>query len=385
MWDALGIAAGTFNERMLIYINTKLSTTYTELNGAMAALAASVSVSDFGSIGTFDASIVPVLTLIEDGLEEATPFYSYSSTSGGTLRWDFHTNITPPAAGSGDLATGTEAISAGISVFDIDLSPYPGTGYLHFRVSNVAGTSNILTSQQITVPSSWTPADLGANLIGWWKADTGVTESGGAVSQWDDQSGNANHLTQGTGANKPTYSATGFNTSYKGITFDGTNDYLSKTVFTGMSGDVVSIFMAGQLTTGAGSYARAVSYSNTSVDYTGSNNGAWFSRDGTSDALSGYRNGAIGTKAVTLDAPFRGGSVFDGTNHTMYVNNSGGTPVASTGTWASAATIMLGAMAQPGTSDFFKGKIAEIFIFKSAPDSTTRTNIDNYLKARWGL
>jgi len=57
MWDGQGIAAGPFNQRMLLYINEKLGVTYTELNGAMAALAADEGVDNFSSLGSFDASL----------------------------------------------------------------------------------------------------------------------------------------------------------------------------------------------------------------------------------------------------------------------------------------------------------------------------------------
>jgi hypothetical protein len=53
LWDSLAISGTTFNERMLNYINLKLSASYTELNGAMAAFAASKSTDSFQSIGTF--------------------------------------------------------------------------------------------------------------------------------------------------------------------------------------------------------------------------------------------------------------------------------------------------------------------------------------------
>lgn len=59
---------------------------------------------------------------------------------------------------------------------------------------------------------------LGSSLSVWLKYDAGIT-IGTGVSQWSDQSGNANHITQATGANQPAYDGTQ-------VTFDGSNDAL---------------------------------------------------------------------------------------------------------------------------------------------------------------
>jgi hypothetical protein len=56
LFDAAGIAKGNFDERMLLWINLKLSTAYAELNGAMQALADASAVFNFSSLGTFSAS-----------------------------------------------------------------------------------------------------------------------------------------------------------------------------------------------------------------------------------------------------------------------------------------------------------------------------------------
>ena len=45
--------AGEYNERMLNYINTLLSTSYTNINDAMQALATNQSADNFSSMGTF--------------------------------------------------------------------------------------------------------------------------------------------------------------------------------------------------------------------------------------------------------------------------------------------------------------------------------------------
>lgn len=80
---------------------------------------------------------------------------------------------------------------------------------------------------------------FGASLKQWLKADSGVysdagvtlATDGGTIAQWNDQSGNGVHLTQGTAGNKPLYRASGFHTnSLPSVDFDGTDDFLFNTL-----------------------------------------------------------------------------------------------------------------------------------------------------------
>ena len=69
---------------------------------------------------------------------------------------------------------------------------------------------------------AWTPSEI--STLMWLDAsdtDT-ITESSGSVSQWDDKSGNDNHVTQSTSADQPT---TGTNTinNLNVINFDSSN------------------------------------------------------------------------------------------------------------------------------------------------------------------
>ena len=56
-WHALftlqSIADGDFNGRLLAWINTQLSTSYTELNSALYAFAASQGAKSWNELGTF--------------------------------------------------------------------------------------------------------------------------------------------------------------------------------------------------------------------------------------------------------------------------------------------------------------------------------------------
>jgi len=56
----------------------------------------------------------------------------------------------------------------------------------------------------------------------WLEADAGVTESGGLVTDWDDQSGNGNNAIQGNPANQPTLIASQIN-GKPAVYFNGTS------------------------------------------------------------------------------------------------------------------------------------------------------------------
>ena len=73
------------------------------------------------------------------------------------------------------------------------------------------------------VDTGFSPINLSPTL--WLDASDGttITESGGAVSQWDDKSGNGNDLTQGTSANQPTTGSRTLN-GFNVLDFDGTDN-----------------------------------------------------------------------------------------------------------------------------------------------------------------
>jgi|TARA_Y100000310_G_scaffold267942_1_gene280304 hypothetical protein len=53
LFTARSAPAGEYNERMLSYINTLLSTSHTNISDAMQALAADQGADNFSSMGTF--------------------------------------------------------------------------------------------------------------------------------------------------------------------------------------------------------------------------------------------------------------------------------------------------------------------------------------------
>lgn len=72
----------------------------------------------------------------------------------------------------------------------------------------------------------WNPGRLGIPPSFWVDDTTAVTDAGsGACSQWNDRSGNAFNLTQGTAGSRPLIVASGLD-SKRTIRFDGSNDFM---------------------------------------------------------------------------------------------------------------------------------------------------------------
>lgn len=241
---------------------------------------------------------------------------------------------------------------------------------------------------------AWTPANLGSALVAWYDAGdaASITESGGAVSQWNDKSGHGYHLTQATGGKKPTYSATGF-MGKGGIVFNGT----STTMATGLTAvplgtDTVSVFAMAQMDTQeTPRAARLVGFQGNGdgTDTTGPQSASLILLSGAADAITGYRSGfksATGLSSGGFGVPnpsnfYRIGSVWDGTNHTTYLNGTAQTPVASTGNFASPGRLRIGS--DPGESSFWKASLKEIVVLNRAPTSDERTLLDAYLQSSW--
>ena len=69
------------------------------------------------------------------------------------------------------------------------------------------------------------PGGVDTNLQLWLKANAGVTTSGNSVTNWSDQSGIGNNVSQGTGASQPTLQTNAINGN-PALLLDGNDQYL---------------------------------------------------------------------------------------------------------------------------------------------------------------
>ncbi len=227
----------------------------------------------------------------------------------------------------------------------------------------------------------FSPADI-ADLAMWYDAaDTAtITESGGAISQWSDKSGNTNDATQGSAPNQPTTggSLNGLNA----ITF-GTNKRFSYPLAWAI-GTPYDIFVVDSVNSGTGT--------NVLID---SNGGG----DGNNDRINMRYNGSsdqfrVGQSFNDLD--YNKGSDFTAVPR-IWLNARGNPTWTLYENGVSRATKSEGTLiAAPlsnttiGWSDgsgglSYDGIICEIVAYTRSLSTAEKNQVGNYLGTKWGI
>ena len=134
LFDLAGIAKGDFNGRLLAWINFQLGATYTEINGAMAALAAANGSANFAGMVSPFANQIP------------NP-------------WDAGAAVGAP----GTLPTGWASIPIGLSTSVVRLGQINGLNYIDIRFYGT--TTGQYGSMRLT-PNTGIPFVSGENSFG---------------------------------------------------------------------------------------------------------------------------------------------------------------------------------------------------------------------------
>lgn len=241
----------------------------------------------------------------------------------------------------------------------------------------------------VFISSAWSPLKL--SPLGWWDAKdySTITESGGAVSQWSDKSGNSNHVLQSNGSYKPTYSATGF-ASAPSILFDGTDDFLERQtinvnttkltcsmVFVQVSYKVWASWMSGQV--------------NGQYDYNSTTGFGWssYNTDGTEAHFTrNSTNYRAGTGTIAYGTKYHLQIVVDGSSFVMYRNNSSiYSNSITSGTFTSAMEFVMGGQHTSSSTrtNCANMHLMEVVLTNTALDSTDRGLLHTYLQSKWSL
>lgn len=237
----------------------------------------------------------------------------------------------------------------------------------------------IINAHNFPAPGgTWSPADISTDL--WldgsdastlYDATSGgsLVAADGTIARWEDKSGNARHVTQGTAGSRP-LRKTSVQNSLDAVRF--TSDYLEKTSFTPQAR---SIFSIQKSTTSSGTQSiLRVTASSVVIHRYDTANFRSFANAGT---LFDAQTSASPTSAEIVE------SVFDTSLLSQWVNGIAGSTDA--GSWtnlASSATLEIGGRVV-GT-EMFAGDIFEFILLSTVVDTTTRQKIEGYLAHKWG-
>ncbi|MCI0585128.1 MAG: FG-GAP-like repeat-containing protein, partial [Chloroflexi bacterium] len=262
------------------------------------------------------------------------------------------------------------------------------TYFYRVRAANGSGSSAYSNVANATTPSGGGGGGSvpSSGLQLWLKADGGVTQSGGAVSAWADQSGNGRTAAQSVAASRPTL-VSGATGGLPAVQFDGINDHLTFTLpvngMTGMTLVLVSACTADRTGGGTNAENAAIFWNETASWGTvylspfQSNVKFRFGTTQSGNLPSYARPSSIGSAFSTSIA------VKSGTTDTLFVN---GVQVLSQGGKLGSiagcrATGNLGRGYNDNT--FFPGRIAEVLVYNRALSTAERQGIEQYLAGRY--
>lgn len=209
--------------------------------------------------------------------------------------------------------------------------------------------------------SKFIPSDL-PNLKLWTQFNSGITTTGSGVSQWDDVSGNGNHLKQGTDVRRPPKQADG------SILFDGAGDFLKADAFTLVQPETIYLLL------------KQVTWTSADRIFDGNtvNTGLVF-QTGVTPSLTAFAGAAgASTTDLILDTYGVMSVVFDHDNNLNVLQIDNNTPATDT---AFGTSDMGGFVIGAGGDDANTSNIQvkECLVYSAPHDASQRAQIINYL------
>jgi hypothetical protein len=208
-----------------------------------------------------------------------------------------------------------------------------------------------------------------ADCAAWYDAALGIALDGSSlVSQWDDQSGNALHLTQGTGAARPAMGTTA--SGRPCLVFDGGDDILNATVAIPQP---QTVFVVGKWG-GSGSGTMICG---------GGNQMRFWRIDAVSANFEGNASNALQLFNVTPDAWHVHSMVLNGV--ASWYAQDFAVKVRGNAGVASATGIGVGGLTGFGAPHYANCSVAEVIVYARALSDGERVAVEQYLARKHEL
>lgn len=246
----------------------------------------------------------------------------------------------------------------------------------------------------------WTPAQL-TSLALWLDAEdtSSLMLNGSTVSQWNDKSGNGNHVSNATASTQPTYLATGYN-GKPTLSFTSTNlEFLFKDGVVNFSAQndltiaaVFEFFQPAQFWDMIAGWRSAPNSS-------GGGRGVPILQGMNQDAQIGYHNTDLVDSRIKVDVTSRLGKKIATLGRSGgTIGNGGSATVTCTGfsqatyqtdatqTWISdnATGFQIGGRQQGGTQ-YGDKYISEVIGLNAKLNDSDRQKLEGYMAWKWGL
>jgi len=299
-----------------------------------------------------------------------SPWYQAPITPSNTVDFDIPTQGIY-VGGAGDVSVvrhdGTAVLFVGVPAGSVLPVVARRVGVSGTSASGLVGLWGVELGP-VWSGSAFSPLDLSPVL--WLDAsDTStITESGGAVSQWDDKSGNGNDVTNAVAASQPTSGTRTLN-GLNVLDFDG-SDVLRKASFTTTSPYTFITVTDVDASSGAryivsSNVAEVILYLNASNQIALYNNTVALPGSATTFA----QELIIGT--------FNGSSSFIRRNGASYATGTTGT--------LGMTTLSIGARSDSAANGPFNGGIAEIIVVDGTLTAGEIAATESYLAQKWGI
>jgi hypothetical protein len=221
----------------------------------------------------------------------------------------------------------------------------------------------------------WNPSMISTAL--WLDAADAstITEISGAVSQWNDKSGNGRNATQSTSSKRPALISAG-QAGKSVFRFDGSDDWLDAAYE--MPIHNIGLFVAWKLNSGSTLSNKTV------IGMRPTSNGRFY--------VSSLQHWKGGTNiSVTDNNDWRISYLSGSSTQVIASINGGNVSTASDTSTATTANVVIGGSAfateatEPLPSNFCNSDLGEIVIVLGTPSTDTRQRIEGYLAHKWGL
>lgn len=274
-----------------------------------------------------------------------------------------------------EIFPGTPALPTGTLNASAQNSTTSITGAVIVAGVLAASAQSSTTSITGTVVSSDPQTIMGANCTARWKSTNGITIITG-VSNWADLIGGVN-LANATGANQPTFSATGGPNDKPYMTYDGSNDSLAATFARSAPGTTPSVIWA---------VVRQITYTTNDPIFNDVAAHGVVRQVGTSPAIVIFNGGGANqcsNTAGTLNTWVRIKAEFvNSTSDSLrIISTNGAAASASSGNNAGTGPLVGRNNAATAFANF---DLVELCFFNAVPSAGQNTDLDAYCTAEYG-